>query len=178
MSRSAVLHDVTPRDTPQSVENNPGFLIRRLQQVATSLFLGRLQDFGMTPLQYTILHIIHAAPGIDQITVAARAVLDTSTTKDVVARLEAKHLISRRRGEHDRRTRTLALTPAGSALLAQVEGGVRDAQRVLLSPLPKRERGVLLRSIKLLLEAHEGLGDGNRSPWRRQRRAKDRKSVV
>ena len=40
-----------------NIAQNPGFLFRRMQQVSVSLFLDRLREFDITPLQYTILRI-------------------------------------------------------------------------------------------------------------------------
>ncbi len=152
------------------LKNNPGFLFRRLQQVSVSLFLQRLRQFGITPLQYTILRIIEAQPGIDQISVASQAVLDTSTVKDIVARLEAKKLIARRIGEHDRRSRAVSLTRAGSQLLVTIEPYVRRSQKELLAPLSEHQRSMLLRTIHTLLVAHEEAVAQTTEPWRRFRK--------
>ncbi len=151
------------------LKNNPGFLFRRLQQVSVSLFLERLRQFGITPLQYTILRIIEAQPGIDQISVASQAVLDTSTVKDIVARLEAKKLIERRIGKHDRRSRAVSLTHAGCQLLVTIEPYVRRTQKELLAPLSERQQSMLLRTIRTLLVAHEDAVAQTTKPWRRFR---------
>ena len=153
--------------------NNPGFLFRRLQQISVSLFLERLRQFGITPLQYTILRIIEAQPGIDQISVASQAALDTSTVKDIVARLEAKKLIERRTGEHDRRSRAVSLTLAGSQLLVTVEPYVKRTQKELLAPLSERRQATLLRTIRTLLVAHEEPVAQTAKPWRRFRKPSD-----
>lgn len=151
------------------LDKNPGFLFRRMQQFSVSLFLDRLRKFDITPLQYTVLRIIRAQPGIDQISVASRAILDTSTVKDIVARLETKGLVRRRTGEQDRRTRSVSLTRAGGSLLAAVEPEVRRARKDLLAPLSARDQATLVRLLRTLLAAHEGLPAGSDAvaPWRR-----------
>lgn len=157
------------------LDKNPGFLFRRMQQVSVSLFLNRLREFGITPLQYTILRIIRAQPGIDQISVASRAILDASTVKDIVARLEARGLVERRTGKLDRRTRSVSLTRAGDRLLAAVEPEVRRARRELLAPLSRQEQATLLRLLRSLLAAHEQLppDPDTAIPWRRSTRSLD-----
>jgi DNA-binding MarR family transcriptional regulator len=157
------------------LQKNPGFLFRRMQQVSVSLFLERLRAFGITPLQYTILRIIEAQPGIDQISVASQAILDASTVKDIVARLESKDLLERRTGEKDRRTRAVSLTRAGAALLAAVQPEVRRTQKELLAPLSRQEQTTLLRLLRTLLSAHEGLVETTHraTPWRRLSRSLD-----
>lgn len=147
----------------------PGFLFRRMQQVSVSLFLNRLRAHGITPLQYTILRIVEGQPGIDQISVAAQAVLDASTVKDIVARLESKGLVVRSTGARDRRTRSVTLTPIGADILTRCESEVRRARKDLLAPLDPKEREDLLRLLNALLTAHEGdaAEDDSSTPWRR-----------
>ena len=154
---------------------SPGFLFRRMQQVSVSLFLNRLREFGITPLQYTILRIIMAQPGIDQISVASRAILDASTVKDIVARLETKGLVKRKTGKQDRRTRSLSLTRAGDKLLAAVAHEIRRAQKELLAPLSRQEQATLLRLLRALLAAHEQppTNPDAATPWRRSIRSLD-----
>ncbi len=151
------------------LEKNPGFLFRRMQQVSISLFLNRLRVFGITPLQYTVLRVIEAQPGIDQISVASHAILDTSTVKDILSRLEAKGLIERKTGERDRRTRSVSLTRAGGELLAAVEPEVRRTQTELLAPLSRQNQATLLRLLRTLLAAHEEppTKQATATPWRR-----------
>lgn len=154
------------------LDKNPGFLFRRMQQVSVSLFLDRLRRFGITPLQYTVLRIIRAQPGIEQIAVASRAILDASTVKDIVARLEIRGLVERRTGKRDRRTRSVLLTRTGDRLLAAVEPEVHRAQKELLAPLSRQEQATLLRLLRTLLAAHEGPpADADAAtPWRRSTR--------
>ena len=158
-----------------NLDKNPGFLFRRMQQVSVSLFLDRLREFDITPLQYTILRIIRAQPEIDQISVSSQAILDASTVKDIVARLETKGLVKRKTGKQDRRTRSVSLTRAGDKLLAAVEQEVRRAQKELLAPLSGQEQATLLRLLRTLLAAHEEppTKPDAATPWRRSTRSLD-----
>ena len=153
----------------RSLDKNPGFLFRRLQQVSISLFLSRLRQFGITPLQYTVLRIIEAQAEIEQISVASQALLDASTVRDIVTRLEAKKLVARRTGDEDRRTRLVSLTRIGRDLLAAAEPVVQRTRKELLAPLSKQDQANLLRLLRTLLAAHEGPpAEANApAPWRR-----------
>lgn len=158
------------RDLPKY----PGFLFRRMQQVSVSLFLDCLREYGITPLQYTILRNIHADPGIDQNTVAARARLDASTVKDIIARLEQRGLAERQTDPSDRRKRALRLTREGVRTLAEVEPAVRRSQRALLAPLSQRDQDTILNLLTCLLQAHE-TGSAESvvpAPWKRRRPVK------
>jgi DNA-binding MarR family transcriptional regulator len=148
----------------------PGFLVRRLQQVSVSIFHDYLRPLDITPLQNTILLHLQKDDGLDQVTVATRARIDTSTMKDVVARLEAKGLLRREPGTLDRRTRLLFITPAGRELLDKAAVEARRASQHLLSPLRADERKIFLDMIDRVVQAHEGTqADAAGLPWRRMR---------
>ncbi len=158
----------------------PGFLFRRLRQVAVSSFHRRFGALGVTPEQYTILRIVQAHPGIDQISIAARAALDASTTTDVIRRLTARGDIRRRVGRHDKRTRLVYLTRRGAKLLAAIEAIRKKAPGdEFAAALSAREQATLVRIARKLLAAHEqdmAGGETDRtatgaagSPWRRHR---------
>jgi len=148
----------------------PGFLVRRLQQVSLSIFHEHLQSLDITPLQMTVLLMLQIEDGLEQVAVAARARVDTSTLKDVVNRLETKGLLKREPGLEDRRTRRLFLTPDGRALLQQAQPEARRASQVLLAPLAAAERKQFLEMMERLVTAHEDnqLASPD-APWKRSK---------
>jgi len=148
----------------------PGYLVRRLQQVSLSIFHEHLQSLDITPLQATVLLVLQNEDGLEQVAVAARARVDTSTLKDVVNRLEAKGLLTREPGLHDRRTRCLFLTAAGHALLQRAQPEARRASQTLLAPLAPAERKQFLEMIERVVTAHEDnqLGSPD-APWKRSK---------
>ena len=127
------------------LDEQPGHLIRRAHQIAVASFhqhLGR----EVTPVQYAMMRVLQARPGIDQATLAQEVALDTSTTADIAVRLESKGWISRAvlaRGQ-----RSLALTEAGAALLGTLVPGMQDMQTQLLDGLEMEERQELLRLLR------------------------------
>lgn len=164
----------SPRTTVTGAQarhaRGPGFLVRRLQQVSVAIFHEYLSPLEITPLQNTILLHLQKEDGLDQVTVATRARIDTSTMKDVVARLEARGLLRREPGVVDRRTRLLYLTPEGRDLLEKAAIEARRASQHLLSPLQPDERKAFLEMIDRVVRAHEGgQEDAAELPWRRMR---------
>lgn len=148
----------------------PGFLVRRLQQVSVAIFHEYLSPLEITPLQNTILLHLQHDDGLDQVTVATRARIDTSTMRDVVARLEAKGLLRREAGVADRRTRLLYITPAGRDVLEKAAVEARRASQHLLAPLKADERKAFLEMIDRVVRAHEGHEhEAAVLPWRRLR---------
>lgn len=147
----------SPKNPLKELYQRPGFLIRRAQQIAVSLFLEETGALGITNTQYGILLVLKHRPGVDQISVAKLLGLDRSTTGMVLGKLEKAGLIGRCIGTRDRRRRNLALTPAGEAMLAQLAEPARRAQMHVLSPFTAQERATFLR----LLEKFVGKFNGS-----------------
>ncbi|WP_233259226.1 MarR family winged helix-turn-helix transcriptional regulator [Rubrivivax albus] len=117
--------------------DQPGHLIRRAQQIAVSMFLDAVGR-DVTPVQYAVMRMLQERPGIDQVTLAREVALDTSTTADIAARLEAKGWVERRL--LPRRQRSLVLTDEGQAVLARLIPGIRQLNSSILEPLSPDER--------------------------------------
>lgn len=144
-----------------SIYAHPGFLIRRMQQIAVAIFLEETARFDLTPLQYGLLMAVHAHPGIDQAGAADRLGLDRTTVVGIVDRLERKGLLVREVGAADRRLRLLHLAAPGKHRLADCQRAVDRAQRRMLEPLSAQDRRTLARSMARVIAHHN---DGTRVP--------------
>jgi MarR family transcriptional regulator, lower aerobic nicotinate degradation pathway regulator len=145
------------------VQDRPGHLIRRCQQIAVALFLEHCAPFVLTPPQYAVLRTIDAEPGIDQMTLGGLTALDRSSTARLCAALEGRGLLRRTPDPKDRRALRLRLTSAGEALLARAEPAVAQVQEELLAPLSPAARTAFLAALRTLAEAHN---DHSRAPLR------------
>jgi DNA-binding MarR family transcriptional regulator len=123
----------------------PGFMIRRVHQIAVSLFIEETGKLGVTNRQYGILFVLKHRPGIDQISVANLLGLDRSTTGMVLRKLEEDGLVVRSIGIHDRRRHSLQLTRSGERLLSQLVEPARRAQARVLSAFTPREQTLFLQ---------------------------------
>jgi DNA-binding MarR family transcriptional regulator len=139
------------------LEDQPGYYIRRLQQIAVAVFLEETQAHGITPVQYAALHAAVQQPGLDQRTLASTIGFDTSTIGGVIDRLERRGLIARQASPTDRRVRLLHVTPAGAALLEDLIPGMLKAQQRMLSPLPASQRAGFMAMLKTVVEANNDL---------------------
>lgn len=131
--------------TPIELYAEPGHLMRRAHQIAVAKFY-EVHGRDVTPVQYAILRALHAEPGIDQVTLAQRVALDTSTTADIATRLEKKGWILR----HllPRRQRSLELTRAGRHVHDQLLIQVNDMNAQLLQELDAVEQETFLRLLR------------------------------
>ncbi len=135
----------------------PGVLVRRLHQIHSAMFQEECAAFGVTPVQYSLLTLVAAAPGLDQGGAAGALRLDRFTTADVIKRLVGAGLLRVQAGA-DRRTRLLWLTPHGAQVLEAMQPSAGRAHDRLVEPLSGREQATLLRMLKRLVDRHAALG--------------------
>lgn len=128
-------------------------MIRRMHQIAVSLFIEETGKLRVTNRQYGIMFVLSHQPGIDQISVANSLGLDRSTTGMVINKLVKDGLVSRSVDVDDRRRHSLQLTASGRRLLSQLAQPAKKSRRRLLSVFTPRERKVLLRLIGKFIEA-------------------------
>jgi DNA-binding MarR family transcriptional regulator len=145
------------QDNPlEELYRRPGFMIRRVHQIAVSLFIEETGKLGVTNRQYGILFVLKHRPGIDQISVANLLGLDRSTTGMVVKKLEEDGLVVRSVGAHDRRRHSLRLTGSGERLLSRLAAPARKAQARVLSAFTPREQAVFLQLLDKFTRAFNG----------------------
>jgi DNA-binding MarR family transcriptional regulator len=131
----------------------PGHLIRRAHQKAVATFSQRVANAEMTPVQFGLLSALaHSPQDVDQVTLAQRVALDTSTAANTLDRMEAKGWIERELDAQDRRRRVLHITPAGAAALKAVMPQVQAAQEHMLGVLSATERKTLLALLTKLTQ--------------------------
>ena len=138
----------TDPPTNLTLQAEPGHLIRRAHQLAVSTF-HETHGRQVTPVQYAVLRALKAEPGIDQVTLADKVALDTSTTADIATRLETKGWIVRELLA--RRQRALYLTPEGQALLAGLRAPMMTMQATLMHMLEPGEQQELMRLLRKML---------------------------
>lgn len=142
---------------PQPLDDLPGHYIRRMQQIAVSIFLQETDGHGITPVQFAALQTVGASPGLDQRSLARSIGFDTSTIAGVIDRLEARGLMQRNASPADRRVRLLTLTDEGRATLAAVVPPMLRAQQRMLAPLPPAEQAEFMRMLRTLVNANNDL---------------------
>jgi MarR family transcriptional regulator, lower aerobic nicotinate degradation pathway regulator len=143
--------DAGRQQVGKMVDERPGHLIRRLQQISFAIFMNEARAFDVTPVQYSAIFAISNQPGIDQTALCHMIAFDRSTIGDVVTRLERKKLIRRRNGPLDRRTKSLYVTPLGRRLLRDIAPAVAATQRLILAPLAAGDRDAFMRMLKTLV---------------------------
>ena len=149
--------------TMDAVYAKPGYLFRRMQQIAVAIFVEECKAYDLTPVQYAALVAIQTHPGIDATRLSAVIAFDRSTLGNVIERLETKLYIERKPSREDRRIKLLYLTKAGAALLRDVMPSVDRAQARMLQPLKPPDRKTLLALLTQLVDLNN---EASRVPLR------------
>ena len=141
-----------PPITMDAVYAAPGYLFRRMQQIAVSIFMEECKAFDLTPVQYGALIAIHTHPGIDATRLSAVIAFDRSTLGSVIERLQAKDYIERKPAPEDKRIKLLYLTRSGAAILREIIPAVERAQARMLEPLKPADRKALMGLLTQLVD--------------------------
>jgi DNA-binding MarR family transcriptional regulator len=149
--------------TMDAVYTKPGYLFRRMQQIAVAIFMEECREFDLTPVQYAALVAIQTHPGIDATRLSAVIAFDRSTLGSVIERLQAKGLIERAASAADKRVKLLTITKAGAALLRDIVPAVERAQVRMLQPLKATDRKALMALLSQLVDLNN---EASRVPLR------------
>lgn len=149
--------------TMDAVYTAPGYLFRRMQQIAVALFVEECKEYDLTPVQYAAMVAIHTHPGIDATRLSAVIAFDRSTLGSVIERLQIKSLIERRSAPDDKRVKLLYLTKSGVALLRDIKPSVERAQARMLQPLDPADRKKLMALLTQLVDLNN---EASRVPLR------------
>ena len=132
------------------LDEQVGFLLRVAMQRHTAIFMSRMIE-DLTQTQFAALAKLLAVGPCSQNQLGRLIYLDAATTKGVVDRLEARHLVTVCPDPHDRRRRAIALTKTGRTVAAKATRVARKITRETLVPLSAAEQSSVLRLLKKLI---------------------------
>jgi DNA-binding MarR family transcriptional regulator len=110
--------------------------------------IGRvLEPYGISSQQYNVLRILRGAgkDGLPTLEIADRLVEQAPGITRLLDRLEKKRWIRRKRCPEDRRQVLCWITPAGLALLGELEAPLREFDRQVLKMLNPDELATLVQ---------------------------------
>lgn len=147
-------HDHQDMTPPMPLSARPGFLVRRLHQIHSAIFLEECKDFGLTPVQYGLMTALIQHPGADQRSLGVEVGIDRTNVADVLERLAERGFVRRGRSETDRRSMNVFLTEEGRAVVEQMYASMVRAQERLLSPLDPEFRSAFMAMLTQLVEGN------------------------
>lgn len=127
-----------------SLLTRPGFLIRRLHQIHSALFMEEAEKFNITPVQYSLLTALDEYGELDQNSLSHHIGLERTSVAEVLPRLEQRELIMRRQYEKDKRVKYVKLAPKGRALVRKMRPAVQRAHDRTIEHLSEQERTIFI----------------------------------
>jgi len=134
----------------------PSYLGYQVRQAQAAVFrdFGRImQGVGISPGEFSLLTLVRANPGINQIDLVRVYQLDKSTLSNSVKDLRARGLIKTARDQRDRRFHGLWLTETGDDVLDRATVEVEAQERVMDRMLRPGERERLLDMLSRVARA-------------------------
>jgi DNA-binding MarR family transcriptional regulator len=114
---------------PRRLSDLLGFQLRMAQAAVFRDFAAAMSGSNLTQRQLAVLEIVHGAPGISQVDIAALLLADRATMMAIVDRLQDRRLVGRRRSDADRRRQELYVTPLGAQTLEQARGIIAEHEK-------------------------------------------------
>jgi DNA-binding MarR family transcriptional regulator len=133
------------------LSSNLGYRVRRTQLWVFKDVSRRLAPFGLSPAQFSVLAVIAANPGINQLTIASALDIERAGLGRLVDRLEQQGLVTRTASLVHPRYYVLHLTAAGARLLERVRPVIAASEQALAEKLGSNVYQGLLRSLSIFL---------------------------
>lgn len=129
-----------------------GYRIRRAQLWVFKEVRRQLADFDISPAQFSVLCVIDANPGINQLAIAQLLSIERAGLGRLVDHLQGRGLVRRTASSINRRYYVLYLTDAGLALLHRLRPAVANSDKALAAKIGPRAYRELQRALSTFLQ--------------------------
>ena len=136
----------TPSTDPADsyrLEHQVGYWLRRAYQRHMAIFAGIMSDLDLTSMQFAALVKLHELKAVSQTELGRLTGMDRATISGVVARLKRRNLVLYKPDPLDKRSRIIALTPAGDTLLHEAMQRIGRVTEQTLEPIGSADRDSL-----------------------------------
>ncbi len=134
------------------LEEVASHLLRRAHFAAEEMFAQEFAEESITPRQKAALVMLYQNPGISQNALADKLFMDRNTVAEMVKRMSASGLMSRRASPSDQRAYELFLAADGAALLDRVMPRDVLLEQKVLERLPAEYRPLFIKCVRLIIE--------------------------
>jgi len=114
----------------------------------------RFRDSGrhITVPQWVLLNVLWAEDGVSQKDLVSQTFKDKTNVARILATLEERGLVNRRRDETDRRFHRVYLTEAGRQARRELEAVAASAMEYAFRDIPKKQIEAMIDTLKLICE--------------------------
>lgn len=124
------------------------YLVKQVELAARARLDDIVRPSGLTAPQYTALTVLERRDDMTSAKLARDSFVTAQSMADMIASLESRGFIERRRDVSDRRRLLLALTPAGHALLDIYREAVVRLDSAMVAGLSEAEVTGLRRALR------------------------------
>ena len=122
------------------VQARLGFSIKRAEQAMMVAKSKALREYDLSVAQYAAMTSLYYVPGQSAAQLARAAAVTPQTMATILARLDAKSLITRVPSEIHSRVNIVTLTDAGEELVVRADEKVRAVERAMSAEFTSQER--------------------------------------
>lgn len=127
------------------LENGIGFLLRLLEAKYDGLYQSVTRQTDITPRQFGVLMALLQQGPMTPSALAERISCDRNTLSEMLKRMTARRLISKKSHPGDRRSIQVQITAKGTGALMAVVPAAARLQDLMLAPLSQDDRAHFLR---------------------------------
>jgi len=135
----------SPGAASYRLEEQVGFVLRRVHQRATDTFNTVMTGFKITPRQFAVMAKLDDLGPTSQNQLGRLVAMDPATMFGVAGRLAKRGLIKQAVDPHDARLVLLELTAEGQQLVQAMKARGLEVSRRTLAPLSAKEAEIFMR---------------------------------
>lgn len=136
-----------------ALEDHLGYWLRYVSNHVSHAFGVQLEAHGVTVAEWVVLRELYGAAAAPS-AIAARLGLTRGAVSKLVDRLEGKGLVERKADAGDRRYQSLALMPAGRALVPRLAALADANDAAFFGHLAPAERAAIEAAMKAIVRRH------------------------
>lgn len=125
-----------------------GYNCQRAYLNILPVFMQRMAQYDLRPVDYTILTLTNANPDLSQKRLAQAINVSPPNLTPLLDKLEKRGLLARTRNPADKRSQVLALTAQGKRLCDEADRQVFELESEATAMLSDEERAELLRLLQ------------------------------
>ncbi|MBR0797334.1 MarR family transcriptional regulator [Bradyrhizobium jicamae] len=129
-----------------------GYSLRRAQLWVFREFGRQLSAFDISPAQFSVLCVIDANPGVNQLAIAQLLSIERAGLGRLVDHLEGRGLVRRTASAINRRYYVLYLTDEGTALLGRIRPAAAESDKRLAAKIGPHAYRELRRALSVFLQ--------------------------
>ena len=153
MTTPKLQHELKKKRPFESPEQEAALSILRTNDQLQIRFARLLREYGLTPSQYNILHILRGeGKPLPILEIASRTITVVPGITGLIDRLEQAGFVNRLRCDKDRRVIHVALTDQGTTVLATLDEPLTALHRKLLGHLSQADLKKLIRLLEKVRE--------------------------